>query len=444
MLEIDRILGLLRVQPRPGYLAGIALGIAACALPAACQQVQLSLPSANVTKGGSASIGLALADSGGAQPASIEWTMSYSGADITGAKVALGSSPTGAGKTVSCNNSTGGAVCTVYGLNDSVLSAGTVATITFTVSSTTSSSTIPITLSGFAAGASGSSIPVSATASGLSVTSSGGGGGTTITPTNLSCSPGTVTGPASTSCTVTLSASAPSSGVPVSLSTNNSSVAVPSSVTVPSGKATATFSANVGQVTSNETATLTASASGVAKTFSLNLAASGQPAASPVSIWKPSTVPATVTVADANAVELGMKFQSDVAGQITGVRFYKGPYNRGTHQGHLWTSSGKLLGTVTFQNETSSGWQQANFASPISIQPGTTYVISYYAPAGEYSANTYFFKSAVNAAPLHALQDGTNGGNGVYRYGASGFPNQSYHSNNYWVDVVFVPAGGTN
>ena len=40
---------------------------------------------------------------------------------------------------------------------------------------------------------------------------------------------------------------------------------------------------------------------------------------------------------DTSAVELGVKFRSDVAGYITGIRFYKGPDNTGTHVGHLWT-----------------------------------------------------------------------------------------------------------
>ena len=38
-----------------------------------------------------------------------------------------------------------------------------------------------------------------------------------------------------------------------------------------------------------------------------------------------------------SAVELGVKFRTDVAGSITGVRFYKGSQNTGTHVGHLWT-----------------------------------------------------------------------------------------------------------
>ena len=41
--------------------------------------------------------------------------------------------------------------------------------------------------------------------------------------------------------------------------------------------------------------------------------------------------------------------------------------------------------------------------------------------------------------PLTALADGAAGGNGVYRYGAGGFPDQTYNASNYWVDVVFGP-----
>ena len=35
-----------------------------------------------------------------------------------------------------------------------------------------------------------------------------------------------------------------------------------------------------------------------------------------------------------------MKFTADVNGSITGIRFYKGAGNTGTHIGNLWTASG--------------------------------------------------------------------------------------------------------
>ena len=159
-----------------------------------------------------------------------------------------------------------------------------------------------------------------------------------------------------------------------------------------------------------------------------------------ISVWSPSVTPATVDVADASAVELGMKFRSDIAGVVTGVRFYKAAANTGTHIGNLWTNTGTLLGSVNFANETASGWQQANFPTPVSIAANTTYIVSYFTPTGHYSANGGFFTSAgVDNPPLHALANGVDGLNGVYQYGsASGFPTSSFNSTNYWVDLVFT------
>ena len=54
---------------------------------------------------------------------------------------------------------------------------------------------------------------------------------------------------------------------------------------------------------------------------------------------------------DASAVELGVRFTADVAGTITGMRFYKGPQNTGTHTGTLWSATGTKLATATFTSE---------------------------------------------------------------------------------------------
>jgi hypothetical protein len=154
-------------------------------------------------------------------------------------------------------------------------------------------------------------------------------------------------------------------------------------------------------------------------------------------IWSSNTVPGTVTDPDSGSIEVGLKFRSEVTGSVTGVRFYKGSSNTGTHVGHLWSRSGSLLASVAFGNETATGWQQANFSNPVAIQANTTYIISYYCPRGHYSTDVNFFNSAVNNGVLHALQNGTDGPNGVYVYGSGGFPNQSWNASNYWVDVVF-------
>ena len=85
----------------------------------------------------------------------------------------------------------------------------------------------------------------------------------------------------------------------------------------------------------------------------------------------------------------------------------RAPTNTGTHIGNLWSSSGTLLASATFANETASGWQQVNFASPVAITANTVYVASYHAPVGRYANdNAYFATAGVDNPPLHALRDG--------------------------------------
>jgi hypothetical protein len=112
------------------------------------------------------------------------------------------------------------------------------------------------------------------------------------------------------------------------------------------------------------------------------------------SLWRSTAAPAVPSAADSNAVEVGTKFYSDIDGFITGVRFYKSPANAGTHVGNLWSLTGARLATVTFANETPSGWQQAMFPSPVPIAANTTYVISYHTNVGSYSADGAYFATA--------------------------------------------------
>ena len=159
----------------------------------------------------------------------------------------------------------------------------------------------------------------------------------------------------------------------------------------------------------------------------------------PCSIWNNSATPTNPSVSDSNAAELGVKFRSDVNGFIRGIRFYKGTANTGTHVGTLWSSSGQQLAQATFTNETASGWQQVNFATPVTITANTVYVASYHTNVGNYAGdNNFFATSGINNAPLHALVDGNSGSNGVYLYSTGGFPTNTYQSTNYWVDIVFT------
>jgi hypothetical protein len=156
--------------------------------------------------------------------------------------------------------------------------------------------------------------------------------------------------------------------------------------------------------------------------------------ASVQTLFAENAVPANAAVADGGAVELGMKFVPAEAGKVIGVRFYRGPGNNGTHVGTLWSGTGTQLARVTFPEPNGTGWQYARFATPVDVVAGTTYVISYWAPTGNYSSTNGFFATEFVNGPLRAPA----GENGVFRYGANDFPTTSYESTNYWVDPLFV------
>ncbi len=153
-------------------------------------------------------------------------------------------------------------------------------------------------------------------------------------------------------------------------------------------------------------------------------------------IWPATAVPGTPFQGDSPAT-LGVKFRSDVAGSVTGVRFYKGAGNTGTHIGLLYSASGSLLAQATYTNETASGWQQVNFFPPVSIAANITYVAAYFSTTGLAHDYPFFTSSGADNPPLHALRSGVDGLNGVYVYGASAaFPSNSWSDSNYWADLV--------
>src|SRR5208337_1579352 len=169
---------------------------------------------------------------------------------------------------------------------------------------------------------------------------------------------------------------------------------------------------------------------------SINIA----PPSCPCTIWPSSATPGTLDSLDANPYELGVKFTADFNGTITGIRFYKSAANTGTHTGNLWSAAGTLLGSATFTGESASGWQQVSFATPVAVTANTVYVASYSTTVGHYSFDSNYFATAgVDNPPLHALENGVSGGNGLFATTPGVFPNTSFNSGNYWVDLVYVP-----
>ncbi|QFZ19768.1 DUF4082 domain-containing protein [Saccharothrix syringae] len=163
----------------------------------------------------------------------------------------------------------------------------------------------------------------------------------------------------------------------------------------------------------------------------------GPQAACPCSLFSEANVPDEPSTGQRVPVELGVRFGTSEPGSVTGVRFYKGAGNTGTHTGSLWTDQGVLLATGTFTGETATGWQTLTFDTPAPVSADQVYVASYYSPTGQYAVNrNYFGLRGQFASPPLWTAPGAYA-NGRYRSGA-GFPDSHYIGSNYWVDVVFA------
>ena len=130
------------------------------------------------------------------------------------------------------------------------------------------------------------------------------------------------------------------------------------------------------------------------------------------------------------------------AARSAGFRFYKAAGNTDTHIGNLWTNSGqRCWRRRRSPARSASGWQQVNFATPVTIAAGPTrYVASYFTPIPEATASTPTpSRPRVSTTPpLHALATGVDRRSGMYLYGAPPrFRRRTFNATNYWVDVVF-------
>ena len=204
---------------------------------------------------------------------------------------------------------------------------------------------------------------------------------------------------------------------------------VPSTVTPVNGVATATFTPS-----SAGAATVSVSSSGLtgASTGLTVTAANGNPQ----SLFT-TQVPVGDNLTDGVPYELGMKFRVTTPGQITAIRFWKSSNETAVHVGRIWSSTGTLLASVTFNAETASGWQEQALSAPLNVQANTTYTVS--VNIGLYYPFTLSgLATQITNGNIQSVADGNNG-----VYGTSGsFPTFSYQSSNYFRDVVFVPNAG--
>ncbi|WP_375422892.1 DUF4082 domain-containing protein [uncultured Friedmanniella sp.] len=140
--------------------------------------------------------------------------------------------------------------------------------------------------------------------------------------------------------------------------------------------------------------------------------------------------PLVAAYPDGDSLTVGLRFTADASGSVSGVRFYKGAGNGGTHIGALYSSTGALLAQATFANETASGWQAVAFSKPVAVSEGGTYTAATSMPEGRYAV-TKAYDWPVTGANLTGVA-------GTYNYGSTlRYPQSTYNASNYFIDVTF-------
>jgi Domain of unknown function (DUF4082) len=154
--------------------------------------------------------------------------------------------------------------------------------------------------------------------------------------------------------------------------------------------------------------------------------------------------PPALAANDGQPLTVGMRFTASVPGQITGVRFWQNPIMNGTHTVALYADGGgAALATASATDGvvTVAAWRTINFTTPVTITPGTTYVVATFMANNVYVFSTGDFAAPIVNGVLTGLQHNPpTDPNAVYDYGpALQFPTSFYTpGTNYWVDPVFA------
>ena len=112
-------------------------------------------------------------------------------------------------------------------------------------------------------------------------------------------------------------------------------------------------------------------------------------------LWPAGTVPAVAAANDGGAIEVG----TQVPGRRGRARWSacgstRAPATPARTSGACSGRTAPCSARSRSRARPRPGWQQADFAAPVGVQPGVTYVVSYHAPVGRYSVNGGDFSAA--------------------------------------------------
>lgn len=149
-----------------------------------------------------------------------------------------------------------------------------------------------------------------------------------------------------------------------------------------------------------------------------------------------------------------VRFTAD--GQILGVRFWATTTVSGTYTGAVYQVTDAAVGGTGTPLESKvadlppspDGWNTILFDDPVTITIGALYRSALHSSAGRYVNSPAVFVDPIANEDIVADSNGdTSGGLGALAQGTfivdvdPQFPNLWFNSSNYFVDVIFLPAG---
>lgn len=156
--------------------------------------------------------------------------------------------------------------------------------------------------------------------------------------------------------------------------------------------------------------------------------------------------PTTTHVSGGSPITLGTVWRADTDGTVPNLRQFMPDFNSAGAVGLLysWTSDGlgdqlaRKAYTSTIDGVFNTG---PDLDMPIAIVNGLYYMAATFFPLGHYVVTAGGLASAITNGHLTAPADDglTPRHNGKYHDGGEAYPEQTFGSNCYFADVVFVP-----
>lgn len=169
-----------------------------------------------------------------------------------------------------------------------------------------------------------------------------------------------------------------------------------------------------------------------------------------------SQTPSLPDVFEGSPVTVGNTLTFDTPGTVSGARLYvPATVGSGTYTATFWqvtvddsggVGAGTLLASGQFLTLNPGPWVSVNF-SPVSVDTSHAYVIAVRSTEGRYAATGGLFTSAIVNGHITGIRDGSAAAgfaklnNGRFTGGVASYPENTFGSNGYFIDVLYDPSG---